>query len=140
MPKMMVLQTRRLRIHGYSEGINILCRQWKGGTPEYPMLDAVFTHKLDVSSSHMAVCRSCEWKQKCVSPTTSEARLVKNKFWTSEDFSLTGSEERLVDVEIVKPATADGEPMVIKDKVNVKSCGRHVERTTTPWRRRACRT
>ena len=70
-PKMMVLQTRRVRIHGYREGVHTLCRQWKCGTPENPMLDAVFTDKLDVSSSHMATCRSCEWQQKCLFPTTS---------------------------------------------------------------------
>ena len=28
------------------------------------MVDAVFTDKLDASSSHMVVCRSCEWQQK----------------------------------------------------------------------------
>ena len=58
MPKMMVLQTRRLRIHGYRDGVYTLCRQWKCGTRENPMLDAVFTD---------------EWQQKCVFPTTSSA-------------------------------------------------------------------
>ena len=43
-----------------------------------------------------------------------EAWLVKVKIWTAEDFALTCSEERLVDEEIV------GDPMEIKDKVNVK--------------------
>ena len=49
-----------------------------------------------------------------------EAWLVKVKIWTAEDFALMCSEERLVDEEIVKPAKADGVPMEIKDKVNVK--------------------
>ena len=72
MPKMMVLNTRRLRIHGYREGIYPLCRHWKCGTPDNPTLDAMFVDKLDESSSHMTVCRSCEWQQqKCVFPTTS---------------------------------------------------------------------
>ena len=44
----------------------------------------------------------------------------KVKIWTPEDFALICSEERLVDDEIVKPAAADGVPMEIKDKVNVK--------------------
>ena len=49
-----------------------------------------------------------------------EAWLAKVKIWTAEEFALTCSEERLVDDEIVKPAAADGVPMEIKDKVNVK--------------------
>ena len=42
------------------------------------------------------------------------------KIWTAEDFAVICSEERLVDDEIVKPAAADGVPVEIKDKVNVK--------------------
>ena len=49
-----------------------------------------------------------------------EAWLVKVQIWTAKDFALICSEERLVDEEIVKPAAADGVPMEIKDKVNVK--------------------
>ena len=69
-----------------------------------------------------------------------EAWLVKLKIWTAEDFALICSEERLLDLDTVKPAAADGVPMEIKDKVTSRSCGMHAERTTTPWRRRACQT
>ena len=33
-PKMLVLRTRKLRIHGNREGVYTLCRRWKCGTPE----------------------------------------------------------------------------------------------------------
>ena len=69
LPKLFVLQTRKLKIHGYKESVYTLCRQWKCGTAEHPTLDAVFTSTLDVSSSHMAVCRSCELQHGCVFPS-----------------------------------------------------------------------
>ena len=69
-----------------------------------------------------------------------EAWLAKVKIWTAEDFALIRSEERLVDDEIVKPAAADGVPVEIKDKVNVKKLWKACRKTTTPWRRRACQT
>ena len=49
-----------------------------------------------------------------------EAWLGRNKIWTAEEFALICSEERLVDEEILKPAAADGVPMEIKDKINIK--------------------
>ena len=49
-----------------------------------------------------------------------ELWLTKISIQTAEDFALITSEERLVDEEITKPAKADGVPMEIKDKVNVK--------------------
>ena len=52
--------------------------------------------------------------------TKFEAWLNNNRIQTAEDFALTTSEERLVDEEISKPAKADGVPMEIKDRVNVK--------------------
>ena len=49
-----------------------------------------------------------------------EAWLGWNKIWTAEDFALICSEERLVDEEVLKPAAAEGVPMEIKDKINIK--------------------
>ena len=66
-----------------------------------------------------------------------EAWLAKVKIWTADDFALICSEERLVDDDIVKPAAS---PWRSRTKSTSRSCGRHAERTTTPWRRRACQT
>ena len=49
-----------------------------------------------------------------------EALLGGNKIWTAEGFALICSEERLVDEEVLKPAAAEGVPMEIKDKINIK--------------------
>ena len=70
-PKMMVLQTLKLKIHAYKDGVYTLCRQWKCGTPENPTLNASFTTKLDETFSHTSVCRSCERQQKCSFPSMS---------------------------------------------------------------------
>ena len=65
--------------------------QVKCGTPENPILDTVFTDKLDVSSSHMAVYRSCEWQQKCVFPTTSSAPPLEIEEGSSSSSSSSSS-------------------------------------------------
>ena len=61
-----------------------------------------------------------KWSTSLKLTPSSKLGLVKVKIWTAEDFALVCSEERLVDEEIVKPAAADGVPVEIKDKVNVK--------------------
>ena len=90
-PKMMVLQTRRLKIHGYTDGVYSLCRQWKCGTPDEPTMDAMFTDKLNESTAHMTICKSCELQQGCVFKPTSASPSEKDDDSSSSSSSSCSS-------------------------------------------------
>ena len=93
-PRMMVLQTHKLKIHAYKDGVYTLCRQWKCGTPENPMLNASFTTKLDETYSHMSVCMSCERQQKCSFPSmTTPPKEAEEAGSTSSSSSSSGTSD-----------------------------------------------
>ena len=65
--KCYVMNVAKGKLHGYSDGLYTMCRQWRCGERDSPSMDALFVPVDEAGLLHFVACRPCSI-HKCIFP------------------------------------------------------------------------